>query len=231
MADLSNRFLKPGDLAVLVIRARNVQGAVVYRINLAQSRPFLYGNLSSALSPGNGTTVRLSGTFLGTTISDLLYFTKKNYLLHVVLDVIPKLRVYPYWTSGNLQSDFMYSEGTLPATEDEDWGWLEPPVEAVVIPKAHLDFRLYNPYGTESINPLIKFYWGEYQVTPVRDPDIVWAVLNRKYAPAPKWFLVYGMKPFEYNIETNMGIPELVPLDADRSEIASIVEGWEVSSE
>lgn len=218
------RFMQAGDVFVVLFRTKDYEGIVPFKIDFSQARPFQFGQISSSISPGSYTRVRLGGTFLGSSIDDLLYFTRKGVLLHIWLDTHPKVRIYPEWPSGTLQGDFNYTEGKLPAEVGEDWGWIVPPVEFIVIPKIHLDFDMYNPYGTETVQPLVKFWWAEYNVKLVRDVDMILAILQRRFKP--KWFVAYGAKPFVYEFSETLGIAHPIPLDADVKLIEEIVRGW-----
>ena len=226
MVSKNEIFLETGDIGVLNFRTKDHQGIVPFKVEFAQVRPFLYGNLGSSLSPGGSYTKRLSGTFLGVSFTDILYYDKPKALLHLWLDIIPPMRVYPYFTAGNLQGDFLYTANQISAKEDQDWGWIDPPVEVMVVPKVNLDFHVYNPWGTETINPLIKFWYAEYYISLVKDPDIILLILQRKYRPEPKWFPIYGMRLIDYNFKDAMNINQPIPLDATREEIIKIVQGW-----
>lgn len=222
-----NKFLQVNDLGVLHFRARQGSGALVFRVLFRQVRPFKFGNVGYSISSSSGYTKRLGGTFAGRTIEDLFYYEDSNTLVHVVLDVFPRVMIYPYWTPATLQGDYIYGATKLPAREDADWGWLEPPVEFMVVPKVNLDFRFYNPYGTETLNPYVKFWYGEYEVQWIKDVPTIRDVLAKRYRPEPKWFTIYGFRLIDYDFKDALKtIDRPIPVNATEAQIRDIVSGW-----
>ena len=217
-------FLDVNDIGVLHVIAKGGQGIVPFQVIDKMVRPFEYGRLGVQIAPaGDSGTVRLKGTFAGVTLNDMFEYDDVDYLLHIVLESYPSMRIYPSWISGYLQSDY---HDLLPGTKGEAFGFVWPPVEVMSVPKVHLDWVFYNQYGSETIDPYIRFLYGAYNIKYLTDTDLIMDILAKRHRPEPKWFTIYGRKTFDYNFKDNMKISRPIPITASRDEIESILSEW-----
>jgi hypothetical protein len=217
-------FLDIGDLGVLHCIFREAQGIVVFKVLDKMVRPFEYGKLEEEIEPTSTSELtRLSGTWMGVELTDIFYYDDVDYLIHILLDCYPSMRIYPSWISGYLQSDY---HDLLPAEQTQPYGFLWPPVEVMSIPEVHLDWYFRNPYGSETIDPYIRFHYGVYNVQYVTDAQIIHDILTKKWRPEPKWFTVYGRRPFTYDFKDKMKISRPIPIKATKEEIESVVAEW-----
>jgi len=217
-------FLDINDIGVLHAITKEGAGIIPFKVIDKMVRPFEYGDLGVQIAPaGNSGTQRLKGTFAGITLNDMFEFDDIDYLLHILLEVFPPLWVYPQWISGYIQSDY---HDLLPGTIGQPFGFVWPPIEVMSIPKVHLDWTFYNQYGSETINPYLKFLYGAYNIKYITDVDMIMDILAKEYRPEPKWFTIYGRKTFSYNFKDNMGITQPIPVDATEPQVQTIIDKW-----
>jgi len=227
-------YLEPNDFLVEHWVTEDGEGVIVLRVVKSFVRPFDYGlhmveGTPMSLSPQSGSTMKFQGTFGLVRIDDLTHYTDVKSRLHLLIKTFPPLRLYPYFPAGYLQTDLQIgNESILAAEEGADWGYLETPIDIIVPPKIRMQFHFYNPYGTETVKPLFKLYIGSYVVEYVKDVDVIYAILRKKYKPEPRWFTLYGFKKFRYPFKELLGITKPIPLDAEPDEISEIVREWEV---
>ncbi|RLG71345.1 MAG: hypothetical protein DRO23_12140 [Thermoprotei archaeon] len=223
--------IEPGELFVENWLTKDYNGIIVLRVIASQVRPFEFGNHSSVtnLAAGSKATVKFGGTFHGVTVDDLFYFEDKYGRLHVLFKSFPEMRVYPQFIAGYPQIDYTAGEETI-LTGDlgYEWGYLKTPIEIMVPPRIHLNFTWYNDYGTETVTPFFKFWYDSLVVRYIKDPEIIYQILQKKYRPEPKWFTIYGFRRFPYNFRENLGITQPIPVDATPDEIRRIVAEWGV---
>ncbi len=217
-------FLDINDIGVLHAITKQGQGIIPFKVIDKMVRPFEYGKLGVQIAPaGNSGTVRLSGTFGGVTLNDMFYYDDDDYLIEVNLESFPATWIYPSWISGYVQSDY---HDLLPGTIGQPYGFMWPPVDVMAIPKVHLDWVFYNQYGSETIDPYIRFNYGVYNIKYITDVDVIMAILAKKYRPEPKWYTVYGRKTFDYNFKANMKISQPIPVDATKAQVQALVDAW-----
>jgi hypothetical protein len=217
-------FLQDGEVGVLRIIAREAEGIFPFLVTDSMLRPFEFGALGEEIEAEDiSAKTRFSGTWMGVTLEDLFYYDDADYLLHIFLETYPTMKVWPSWISGYLQSDY---HDLLPAAEQKPYGFLWSPVEFISIPKVHLDFYFENPYGSETLNPFVKFWYNAYHIKPLMDAELISLILTRRYKPEPKWWTIYGRKPWSYNFKDNMKITRPIPLTASRDEIESVLAEW-----
>jgi len=94
------------------------------------------------------------------------------------------------------------------------------------IPKVHLDWTFYNQYGSETINPYLRFLYGAYNIKYITDVNVIMDILAKKYRPEPKWFTIYGRKTFDYNFKDNMKVTQPIPVDATKPQVQAIIDNW-----
>ena len=227
MASASNpksAFLDVGDIGVIDIFAREGEGILPFQVLRATKRPFEFKDLGVSISPQTNSGVyRFKGTWAGITVDDLFEHDDPDHLIHGVLEVYPSMKVYLSWISGYLQADY---HDVLPGVVDQPYGFTWSPVEFISIPKVHLDFYFHNPYGTETINPYIRYNNAVYKIKYLVDAETIDLILRKRLYPKPRWFTVYGPKPFPYNFRANMKLTRPIPVDATKPEIQSIINEW-----
>lgn len=224
-------FVEEGEYGCLFFLTEAVPpSAVVFQVLAKQAIPFEYGNLPATVTTGIDPETSLDATkissvgrpILGKAIEDLFYFDDRDILLHTMMDVYPKqMRVFPWWIAGYLQADY---HDILTATNEAPFGFKEPPIEFIVLPKARLEFAFRNPYGTEKINPYISWHTAIYNIRYTVDAGLIEAVLTRRMKVP--WFTIYGFKKFPYDYKANMVITKPIPIVATRSEIERITNEW-----
>jgi len=217
-------FLDINNIGVLHAITKAGAGIIPFQVIDKMVRPFEYGDLGVEIAPAaNSGTQRLKGTWSGITLDDMFYFDDVDYLIHVLLEVHPAIWVYPQWISGYVQADY---HDLLPGTVGQPYGFVWPPVEVMSIPKVHLDWTFYNQYGSETINPYLRFLYGVYNVKYITDVDIIMDILTKRFRPEPKWFTVYGRKTFDYNFVDNMKLTRPIPVDSTKAQVQTIVNQW-----
>jgi len=217
-------FLDVNDIGVLHVIAKTGQGIVPFQVIDKMVRPFEYGKLGVQIAPdGNSGIIKLGGTFGGITLTDMLNYDDVDYLLHIRLEAYPSMRIYPSWISGYLQSDY---HDLLPGSIGEDYGFVWPPVEVMSIPKVTLGWVFYNQYGSETIDPYIRFTYGAYNIKYLTDVDIITDILAKRYRPEPKWFTIYGRKTFDYNFKDGMKVSRPIPVDSTKPQVQALIKEW-----
>lgn len=217
-------FLDINDIGVLHAITKGGEGIIPFQVLDKMVRPFEYKALGVELAPGaNSGVYRLQGTWAGVTLYDMFLFTDVDYLLHVYLEMYPSMWIYPSWISGYLQSDYA---DLLAGAVGQPFGFVWPPVDVIAIPNVHLDWVVQNPYGSETINPYIRFWYGWYHIKYLTDVTRIMSILAKSYHPEPKFFTVYGRKTFDYNFKTNMKITRPIPVDSTQAQVQAIVNEW-----
>lgn len=217
-------FLDRNEIGVLYAITKKGTGIIPFQVLDKTVRPFEYGKLGVQMAAaGNSGTVKLAGTFGGTTLSDMFYYDDVDTLIQINLECFPAMRIYPSWISGYLQSDY---HDLLPGTVGQPYGFVYPPVDVMAIPKATLAWVFYNQYGTETIDPYIRFDYGAYTIKYLTDVDKIMDILAKRYKPEPHWFTVYGRKTFDYNFRENMKIEKPIPVDATREQVQAMIDEW-----
>ena len=225
-------FIAEGDLGCLFfLTEATPEGAiVVFKVLAKQTIPFEYGNLPATVTTGIDPETSLDATkissvgrpILGKAIEDLFYYDDREILLHTVMDIYPPhMRVFPWWIAGYLQADYW---DILTATNEAPFGFRETPIEFISIPESHIEFAFRNPYGTEKINPYIRWRTAVYKIAYVVDPGTIDAVI-RKTLRIP-WFTIYGFKKFPYDFVKNMAIEKPIDITATRALIESKLQEW-----
>jgi len=237
----NGRFLKRGDYGILDLNIKRLgRGVLIFRVKDVPYKGVMdYGNppITNPIPPGQIVDVdRFGKTFtpeVGSSerVEDIFYFeSPENCLLHIIMYVYPKIRVYKRIAVEGIQGGY-HPDIVLPYRK-YPFAFELPPLEFVVLPRIRVRFSFWNHYGTEDVMPYIYFKYAYYTVEYVKDPDMYVKLFSRGEGQIGKWpfvkiFECYGPIAFEYPLKDRLKVVNnVIPWDASKEEIERIVGGW-----
>lgn len=111
--------------------------------------------------------------------TDMWWFDNKDKLLQVRIKASPYMfRNFLFLATGVQEAQFLgvvVADETVPT----DFGYWRGTIELPVIPFMHMQMSSFNPTNMTLIGD-VQFEYAEYVADLVRDPELLWKIMNRK---------------------------------------------------
>ena len=241
ISKIESSLLKENYLVFLIFPSREKPGAIPLRVFTRELVFYQYDPVKegmidevSASSSTDGITnlgwtapKRPGSNKIGAMPINVLRVTEKSHLYQVFVGIDPpQLRMFLAMPpeKGQKNIDILSWSQAYPS-----FGWIDgftspfnapsPVSEIIIPPEMDVAFGFANPLPY-AVHPLLMFVINRLRVGVIRDVDTVAAVLEGRKPAALK--TIGGLSEISYDTKRIYGI-DLIPLDATRSEIASIL--------
>jgi len=131
---------------------------------------------------------------------DMFYYTESDRLIHAHLKFDPIMLRILVEVPQN-QKTYSY-EGRVTQDLTKDFGWFRGHKEMIFMPKIHIGWRFYNPTNLD-LRTNLHITYAEYNVELIRDADIIYELITRKY---PAYWFTFGGKYRFLDLDTSVKV-------------------------